>query len=567
MDDLLNRGNRRMWSLKWVVILRLVVYAVMVGFIVQYMYFGSGGGLYRPRLMIAVLAGISVLNLLLFPLVSNSRHVKQLIVASYLLDLVVITLVILTSGGFGSIFVPYYLPVLIMAPAWLPRRYTAIFPSVATLGAAAIGTIHLLGSANHAPVAAAVLPRQLVLSLKNYPGHSVVVNMLILTLLFFVVSYISGYLGKNLMLEQRLNSEILLSMRDGVAVVDGKGVLVYANSEFFNIFPEASGEIDFWRIADGIFHSPDERRTLELLMRERNLDSFMLTRERDPYVDRPPFEMRVSALSLWGEDNVYGIVLLVTDLSLRRRAETAERDLERFSGISTMAAGLAHEIRNPLASLRSAMQEIGEAFPEGSPNRVLTDVAMSESDRLDGVIGRFLDFSRESRLFPTPVRLAPLLETVKTLIMKSGRDIEVRLTVRDDPTVICDADRIKEVFLNLALNASQAVSEKGGVVNIELSNSTDRLASGVEILFKDNGHGIAPEDLSHLFEPFFSRREGGTGMGLSISRKQIEMHGGDISAANLLGGGACFAVWLPLKARDSVTSGRSYGTRVYRIRK
>lgn len=556
-----------MWSLKWVVIIRLIVYMVMVGFILQYMYFSSESGLYRPRLVIGVLAGVSLLNLLLVPFGAVTRHVNLLIVSTYLLDLAVITLVILTSGGFGSIFIPYYLPVLIMAPAWLPRRYTAIFPSVATLGAAVIGTVHLLDSADQRTFSAAVLPYRLALSLKSYPAHSVVFNMLILTLLFFVVSYLSGYLSQNLLLEQRLNSEILLSMRDGVAVVDGKGVLVYANPEFFHIFPEAAGESDFWKVSDGIFRSDDERRTLGLLMREHNLDAFMLTRERDDEAGRPPFEMRVSALSLWGEGEVYGIVLLVTDLSMRRRAEVAERNLERFSAISTMAAGLAHEIRNPLASLRSAMQEIGDAFPPGSPNRILTDVAMSESDRLDGVIGRFLDFSRESRLFPAPTRLGPLLEDVRTLILQSGRDIEVKLVVKDDPTVVCDADRVKEVFLNLALNASQAVPDKGGVVTIELSSSKERLIPGVEILFKDNGHGIEPADLDHLFEPFFSRREGGTGMGLSISRKQIQMHGGEITVANLPGGGACFAVWLPLKVRSSQTSGRSYGTRVYRLKK
>lgn len=555
-------GASRVWSLNWVIIVRFILYLVIIGFFVQYIYFGEKGQLYHPGqtvlgLVLAFLASLGILAL-----GARGDGGNPYIAATYILDIVVLSHVMLVSGGFNSIFIPFFLPVLIMAPASLPRRYTAVFPSMATLGAVYIGVAHIMVALEEPELLPGVLyPPELLATLSySYLPHAVVANMLILAVLFFVVAYLSGILSEKLFVEQHLNAEVLSTMQEGVAVVTAKGQFVFVNDEFKHIFPEAANAKTIRDVAGVLFKPEVDGLSLERLFADDMREALIITRDADPN-GRPPLEMRISGIRLRQKRGLYGYLFLVLDLTLRKRAEEAEKSLERFSAISTMAAGLAHEIRNPLASLRSAIQEIGDAFPEGSQNQILTDVIISESDRLDGVISRFLDFSRESRLRPVKTRLSGILGELLTMFMHDPKanKVELVLDIHDDPLVYCDPDRIKEVFLNLALNAIQAVPTQGGRLDIVLAASDKGFTKGVEALFIDNGPGIPEQYFSRLFEPFFSGKPNGNGLGLPLSRKQISMHGGDMEAANRPEGGACFRVWLPLEPGDSSKSATRMG--------
>ena len=334
-----------------------------------------------------------------------------------------------------------------MSSAWLPRSLTAIFPSLATLGIAYTGVAHIawtLNSDNNGD--AAMLLRfyslDILPTLRTLPHHFIVANILALSSLFFMISYISSVIGA-----------------------------------------------------------------------------------------------RVT--------------------SMRGRMEEAERNLSRFSAISTMAAGLAHEIRNPLASLRSAIQEIGEAFPDGSQDRTLTDIVIAESDRLDRIIGRFLDFSREEILRPVRCRLGKMLEDTRTMLLMrpETKSLRVELAIRSDPEICCDPDRVKEIFLNLALNAAQAVPGDGGRLEVTLDSMWDGMTPGVGVTFRDNGPGIGPETIKRMFDPFYSSKPNGGGMGLTLSRKHISLHNGQIEVGNNPGGGAFFRVWLPLDQSNGADEG------------
>lgn len=542
------RTPGRLWSLGWVLLVRAILYMVVAGFLAQYLYFGEIGWVYRPYRAMALLACAFAVNFLLLVAGSDRGRADPFIGATYVIDLAVLTLIAVGTGGFSSVFIPYFIPVLVMAPAWLPRRYTAIFPSAATLGVAYIALAHLLVSPREKGGPLTSMYPEGVLSFLRYsPPHAIVANMLILTLLFFVIAYLSGVLSDKLLLEQRLNSEVLSSMTEGVAVVGRDRKLVFANAEFFRLFPSARPGADFRPVIRKIPGLEEAGVDVEHLL-AGGLDGTLVVTSDDSVP--PHLETRISRISIHGGRELFGFFFMVIDLTMRRRMEEAERNLARFSAISTMSAGLAHEIRNPLASLRSAIQEIGESFPPASQNRVLTDVVITESDRLDRIIGRFLDFSREEELRLRRRRLGLILEDIR-LMMRHGGETErlvIEIDAEDDPEVKCDVDRVKEVFLNLALNAAQFAPREGGRLDISLRAAKREATPGVEILFRDNGPGIDREAMRHIFEPFYSNREGGTGMGLPLSRKQISMHGGDITASNLPGGGACFRVWLPLEA-------------------
>jgi signal transduction histidine kinase len=323
--------------------------------------------------------------------------------------------------------------------------------------------------------------------------------------------------------------------------------VAYVNGEFSRLFPGTVSRGDAGDVAAALFAADDEVG-LEAFCAMAAAGGVDYRRELPATAGRPSLEVKVSALRVRG--GVYGLLFVVTDLTLRKRMEKAERSLERSSAVSIMAAGLAHEIRNPLASVRGAIQEIGTAFPDGSQNRLLADIVISESDRLDGIIERFLDFSREGVLRIAPRRLGGMLRNVQAMLRQGngGDALDIAVGVADDPEVECDADRIMQVFVNLGLNAAQAVPPAGGKIDISLLGEERNGVPGVLVVFRDNGPGLADEVIERMFEPFFTGKPGGTGMGLPLSRKEVLRHGGDIDADSAPDGGACFRVWLPLRA-------------------
>ncbi|MCD7896942.1 MAG: ATP-binding protein [Planctomycetaceae bacterium] len=536
-----------MWSLGWVVMIRLILYLIIIGYFVHHMYFGDSARFYRPGQLVCIMVAALVVNLLILFLGRNSRWLDQCIAFTYAFDLTVLSRVILASGGFTSIFIPFYLPILVMAAALLPRRLTALFPSIATLGIACIGAGYAQAGIQDEHPELTFYDPGILQTLPPADWHTVVATMLILTVLFFVVSYLSGVLSERIFIEQRLNEEVLSSMMEGVMVVAADGKVLYVNDEFLRLFPEAGAGGDLQSFATTIFPA-DDLPDLQSLQENKRDDALVIHSDGNAETGRAPFEARVSGLRLGRDENFHGLLFLVSDLSLRKRMEKAERNLERTTAISTMAAGLAHEIRNPLASLRSAIQEIGESFPVDSQNRMLVGVVLSESDRLDRVVGRFLDFSREERLRLKKRRLGGLLkEIVEVVRMRDDAgNLDMHVTVKADPEVESDSDRLAEVFINLSLNSLQALDGRSGRLDIGLDSKTENGTEGVEITFRDNGPGLTPAAEERMFAPFFTEKPSGTGMGLAIARKQISLHGGELEGKNRPEGGAEFRIWLPL---------------------
>ncbi len=558
-------ATARAWSMRWVALIRFFLYLILVGFLFQLMYFGERTEFFRPVAALWLLASFFLLSLAVMAAGVRWRRVDAALAAAFVLDIANVTGIVASSGGFNSVFFSLYLPLIFMASAWLPRRFTAVFPSVATLGLAYLSLGHLSDMLGISSLSRFFRVGALI-SARQLEPFTVVSTLLIFSVLFFVVAYLAGMLGQGLFVQQRLNETILETMTEGVAVVGKDGRMVYVNSEFRRIFPAARPGGSFFPAAGALF-SGGEGTEREFFGAMPKTEDAVVTLLPPDAPDRPPVEVRVSAIRLSEGKELDGLLFLVIDLSLRRRMERAESGLEKHLAISAMAAGLAHEIRNPLASLRGAVQELGHSFScsGDGENRMLAEVVLTESDRLDNVVGRFLDFSRESRLRLSKNRLSALLDEVRTRLSRAGdgcSGVAVRVAVLDDPEVNCDPDRLLEVFFNLALNACQLAPRSGGMLDITLREDDRPGRKGVEILFEDNGPGFAEKDRGRLFAPFFTGRSGGTGMGLAFSRKQAALHNGTIEGP---GGGARFSVWLPLDLTDdSAVGGRRahHGTRI-----
>jgi signal transduction histidine kinase len=215
---------------------------------------------------------------------------------------------------------------------------------------------------------------------------------------------------------------------------------------------------------------------------------------------------------------------------------------DRLSAIGQLSAGLAHEIRNPLGSIEGAANLLDQPVPDEIRSKSLA-VIRKEVQRLNGLLTNLLDFARPRRPELRDVDIRNVVDSVATLAAHSARQgrIEIRKTFSPAlPAVECDAEQLKQVVLNLAINAIQAMPD-GGVLELSAAPAS----GGVEIAVRDEGRGIAPEDMEHIFDPFFTTKAHGTGLGLAVAQQIVAQHGGTLTAAPNAERGMTFRITLP----------------------
>jgi two-component system sensor histidine kinase HydH len=256
--------------------------------------------------------------------------------------------------------------------------------------------------------------------------------------------------------------------------------------------------------------------------------------------------LRVSAAVLrGGEVPFLGYVFVFRDLTEVRRLQLEVERSRRLASLGSLAAGVAHEIRNPLSSIKGFATYLGEKFRDDPQAGETATVLIQEVQRLDRVIARLLEFARPSALKIGAVRIADLIRHSLKLIEGDARargvqiETEVPLDLGD---VLMDEDRMSQALLNLYLNAIQAM-DGGGTLEVKVSQ--DRGKGRTTIVVMDNGKGIAPGDLEHVFDPYFTTKSEGTGLGLAIVHKIVDAHRGQIKVRSTLGAGTAVTLTLP----------------------
>lgn len=245
-----------------------------------------------------------------------------------------------------------------------------------------------------------------------------------------------------------------------------------------------------------------------------------------------------------------GLVITFQDLTDIRSMEETSRRQERLSAVGRVAAGIAHEIRNPLAAMRGSIQVLRSELPPDSAQGELMEIVLRESDRLNRIITDFLTYARPRQvsLAETDLR-EPLRETFALLRhspeIRDGQVLEDVLPGEPVPA-LADANAIKQVFWNLARNALSAMPD-GGTLRAEMQQVG---AERARVVFSDTGRGMSPSQVERLFEPFSSSTTGGTGLGLSIVYQIIRDHGGTINVRSREGHGTTITVELPCKAQE-----------------
>jgi PAS domain S-box-containing protein len=347
-------------------------------------------------------------------------------------------------------------------------------------------------------------------------------------------------------LDNRYLRTLLDGSADAIIGLDERDVVRFWNRGAERMFSYGADEM-IGRSIDGII--PEERlrndepaREKEVLLKEGSLCGYETER-----VAKDGRRINVSltrSLLRDPEGRPIGSSLIIRDVTEKRRLDRHKARAESQAAMSEILAGLAHEVRNPLAGVRGAVQIIEDGLSSDDPRREVVREIKGQIERMDRTLSDILLFSR-----PKPPELSPrqvnlLLSEAVSLLRRDPRLgavlVEEALAL-DVPPVMLDAQQMQRVFFNVLLNAVQAMPTGG-----RLRVTSRRNGASVEIAFEDEGVGMSPEVTERVFRPFFTTKRSGTGVGLSVSQGIVEAHGGRIAVESVPGRGSIFTIVLPV---------------------
>ncbi len=347
---------------------------------------------------------------------------------------------------------------------------------------------------------------------------------------------------------------ILDAVLDGVVVVDDAGRVELLNAEACRILETSSAHaqgVPIERVA-----GPDHALA--------TVTGKVLDQLRPAIADEIAIERRFSgdliadlAVAPLPEADGAGAVLVLRDRTIQNSLRETLSEREKLTSYGHIAAGIAHEVKNPLSGIRGAA-ELLELRAEDDRSRRTAGLIVREVDRISALVDELMVFARGEALDPQPVNVHQVLDEVLELIAADPLARETRIERIYDPSIpelMADASRLAQVFLNLGRNALQAFDEKGGELVVRTRVSLDRRVAAsdgrmlptIVVEVRDDGPGIPPEDLQRLATPFFTTKPDGTGLGLAVARHWVTQHGGTLDVRSSVGTGTTVRVTLPLE--------------------
>ncbi|HET6763898.1 MAG TPA: ATP-binding protein [Longimicrobiaceae bacterium] len=467
---------------------------------------------------------------------------RNFLYAQVAYDVVLVTAVVVLTGGKESAFAPLYILVICAAAVLLPILGGILIAALASM-------LYLAG---------------IVWSAHGVPDAGVSLQIV----LFTAVALVTGYLGDRLrrtgtvlgQVESELRSlrldtdDILGNVSTGVLTVDETGRLAYLNPAGSELLGLSGVEWMGRRVIEEL----DERAPGLGIILDGTLRSgagvarFETGETPDGIVlgaSTTPMGRRSGGAST--------VTAIFQDITGRRKLDALRRRAERLEAVAELSASLAHEIKNQLASIRSAVEQLAAGVSDVEDRDVLRGLVLRESDRLSRLLTEFLDFARVEVRAAAPVDVMAVARNAVALVRAHPAADGCTLTLAVDPgeegvMVSGDEDLLHRAVLNLVLNGVQWAGPAGTVEVQVKSGSPEKLdpelgsPRSVRIRVRDSGPGIPAEDVDLVFDPFYTQRPGGTGLGLALVQRAAEAHGGAVVVeAGAPGWGATFCLYLP----------------------
>jgi two-component system sensor histidine kinase PilS (NtrC family) len=408
-----------------------------------------------------------------------------------------------------------------------------------------------------------------------YDASQIFYSLVIYMATFYIVAFLSSTISEELKKKKReliqkqadynqletFNRNIIRSLDSGLLTIDLDGKINFLNRTAEKILNRKEGELRNVSIYD-LF--PKINDVIEEVKRKTSDPLSDYQRYQAPLTNvegkRLYLGFSISPLTD-PAGSLIGHTLIFQDITKIKEMEDQMKRVDKMAAVGLLAAGMAHEIRNPLASLSGSIQMLKSELTLDQSQQQLMEITLRESERLNALITDFLLFAQPPQTHKMPWEIRKIIEETIELFTHSPsfhEGIRIRRpSVRDDTQVLIDPDQMKQVFWNLLINAGQAMSD-GGEIRIDLDKGNEAFWAAilplptprtgkdwVRISITDSGEGIPPKEKEKIFEPFFTTKERGTGLGLSIVHKIVENHNGVIKVESEIGKGSTFTIFLP----------------------
>jgi two-component system sensor histidine kinase PilS (NtrC family) len=410
----------------------------------------------------------------------------------------------------------------------------------------------------------------------NYETSQIFYSLILYMATFYIVAFLSSTISEELKKKKKeliqkqedydqletFNRNIIQSLDSGLLTIDLAGRINFFNrtaEKILNLNGGGSNDIFIYDLFPGINKVIEE-------VKKKGQDSVPDYQRYETYFinqGKKRVHLGFSISPLPSPDgSLIGHTLIFQDITNFKEMEEQMKRIDRMAAVGVLAAGMAHEIRNPLASLSGSIQMLKSELALDDSQKHLMEITLRESERLNALITDFLLFAQPPQSNRKPWEVPKLIEETIDLFIHSPsyhEGIQILAPhLRENLKAMVDPDQLKQVFWNLLLNAAQAIPnggkisirvEKGKGVLWEKNLTRSTLAKGKEwmkITVTDSGSGIPPQDKEKIFEPFFTTKECGTGLGLSIVHKIIENHNGVIKVESEVGRGSTFTILLPM---------------------
>jgi two-component system sensor histidine kinase PilS (NtrC family) len=527
--------------LVWATLARIAVVSVLLAASAAVLFRGSARlGHIEQALFSIILATYAASLLYLLVLRGAKRLHRRLAYAQVVGDVLISSCLVWLTGGAESILV-FMFPLTVVTAAVLLYRRGAIVAAV--LSSAALSVVAIGLNDDWLPSAKVAMDQP------EMPLPRLAFFLFAHASAVFLSAALASYLAEQLrstrerltlresdyLALEQLQESILRSVTSGIVTVDRFGRITFMNRAAESIcgfsLEKAQGESAEHRLpalAARLSAAASER-----FEAEHQTDGGY--RRRLGFAVSPLYDR---------EGKNRGHVVAVEDLTGIRAMEENLKRSEKLAAVGTMAAGLAHELRNPLASMSGSIQLLHESKAFEDDERQLMSIVLREADRLNGLVTDFLRFARPVPNQLEQLDLGEVVASTVTLFRNdpTRRAVEVQVELNGELPVVADRRQLGQVLWNLLSNAAEAMPQ-GGQVRL-----SGRLANGsAQLEVKDDGPGIAADDLPHIFEPFYTTKARGTGLGLAIVHSILQGHGGEIAVESVEGKGTRFSLKLPLR--------------------